>query len=154
MEKELSNEIDAVVLKLGYKLFEATSEQATILNCKMDNFNAEQLSLVGDVGSAKNYLIKDLNGNVIAGIKGWVYFGECLHISVLFIDVEQRKHGLGSLLLQTMEQQAKSMNINLVHLDTFDFQAKDFYLKHGYEIFGILEDCPKGHKRYYMKKLL
>ena len=29
-----------------------------------------------------------------------------------------------------------------------------FYLKHGYEIFGILEDCPKGHKRYYLKKSL
>ncbi|PPE03578.1 hypothetical protein HCUR_00960 [Holospora curviuscula] len=25
---------------------------------------------------------------------------------------------------------------------TFDFQVKDFYLKQGYEIFGVLEDCP------------
>lgn len=41
---------------------------------------------------------------------------------------------------------------NLVHLDTFDFQAKDFYLKHGYEVFGVLDDCPMEHKRYYMKK--
>lgn len=40
----------------------------------------------------------------------------------------------------------------LVHLDTFDFQAKDFYLKHGYEIFGVLADCPKEHNRYFMKK--
>lgn len=41
----------------------------------------------------------------------------------------------------------------LIHLDTFDFQAKDFYMKHEYEIFGILDDCPIEHKRYYMKKL-
>ena len=46
------------------------------------------------------------------------------------------------------------MKIRLIHLDTFDFQAKDFYLKHGYEVFGVLDDCPKGHKRYYMKKVL
>ena len=48
----------------------------------------------------------------------------------------------------------KKLGATLAHLDTFDFQAKDFYLKHGYEVFGILDDCPKGHKRYYMKKVL
>lgn len=31
-------------------------------------------------------------------------------------------------------------------------QAKDFYMKHGYELFGTLEDCPEGHCRYYLKK--
>jgi hypothetical protein len=40
-----------------------------------------------------------------------------------------------------------------LHLDTFDFQAKDFYVKHGYEVFGVLEDCPEGHVRYFMKKI-
>jgi ADP-ribose pyrophosphatase YjhB (NUDIX family) len=39
-------------------------------------------------------------------------------------------------------------------LDTFDFQAKDFYLKHGYDIFGVLGNCPPGHERYYMRKNL
>ncbi len=42
----------------------------------------------------------------------------------------------------------------LIHLDTFDFQAKDFYLKHGYDIFGILDECPQKHKRYFMKKFI
>ena len=40
------------------------------------------------------------------------------------------------------EEEAKAMGATLVHLDTFDWQAKDFYLKHGYEIFGVLDDCP------------
>lgn len=30
----------------------------------------------------------------------------------------------------------------------------DFYIKFGYELFGTLEDCPKGHFRYYLKKTL
>ena len=57
-------------------------------------------------------------------------------------------------MLQKVEEQAKSFGSKLVHLDTFDFQARDFYLKHGYEIFGTLENCPEGHNRYYMKKIL
>jgi GNAT superfamily N-acetyltransferase len=59
---------------------------------------------------------------------------------MLFIDEDKRKQGLGSILLQTIEEQARSMKIRLIHLDTFDFQAKDFYLKHGYKIFGVLDD--------------
>lgn len=78
---------------------------------------------------------------------------ECLYISVLFVDEKHRKQGLGHILLEAMEQEAKSLDIKLIHLNTFDFQAKDFYLKHGYEVFGVLDDCPQGHKRYYMKKV-
>lgn len=37
----------------------------------------------------------------------------------------------------------------LAHLDTFDFQANNFYLKLEYEVFGELENYPPGHKRYY-----
>lgn len=144
----------AHALSSEYKLFEATSEEAEIINSKMDQFDAEQLSLVGDVELEKNFLIQDQLGNIIAGIKGCFYFKECLYISVMFIDEDKRKQGLGSILLQTIESHAKSMNIRLIHLETFDFQAKDFYLKHGYEVFGVLDDCPKGHKLYHMKKIL
>jgi hypothetical protein len=57
-------------------------------------------------------------------------------------------------LLQKVEDQAKSFGSKLLHLDTFDFQARDFYLKQGYEIFGTLENCPEGHNRYYFQKKL
>ncbi len=57
-----------------------------------------------------------------------------------------------------MEREAQNKGAILVHLDTFDFQAKDFYLRHGYEVFGVLENPPTGfykqHKRYYLKKNL
>jgi len=31
-------------------------------------------------------------------------------------------------------------------------RRKTFILKHGYEIFGILEDCPSEHKQYFLKR--
>ncbi len=57
-------------------------------------------------------------------------------------------------MLNKVEAEAKSIGAKLIHLDTFDFQAKDFYLKYGYKIFGVLNNCPPGHERYYMKKTL
>jgi hypothetical protein len=39
-------------------------------------------------------------------------------------------------------------------LDTFSFQAPDFYKQHGYQVFGELQDFPSGHQRYYLKKQL
>jgi GNAT superfamily N-acetyltransferase len=65
-----------------------------------------------------------------------------------------RSQHLGSVLLNHVETLAKNNGCYMSHLDTFDFQGKDFYLKHGYQVFGILENCPPGHKRYYMAKTL
>ena len=39
-------------------------------------------------------------------------------------------------------------------LDTTSFQALPFYLKHGYAIWGQLDDFPIGHSRYFLKKAL
>lgn len=141
-------------LNANYNISEVSSEEFTVVDNKIDQFNAAQLSFTGTTQFYKNYVIKDAEENIIAGINGCFYLRECLYISILFVNKDQRGQGLGSILLKFMEQEAKSLNIQLIHLDTFDFQAKDFYLKHDYEIFGVLDDCPQGHKRYYMKKKL
>jgi hypothetical protein len=39
-------------------------------------------------------------------------------------------------------------------LDTFDFQALSFYARLGYEVFGRLDDFPKGHTRFFVAKTL
>lgn len=70
------------------------------------------------------------------------------------MDEKYRKTGFGSKLLKEVEKIAEREGCSLIHLDTFDFQAKDFYVRHGYEIFGVLEDCPVNHCRYYLKKKL
>ncbi len=100
-----------------------------------------------------NYCLND-QGVIIAGINSILYLWGILYIDVLFVDQSYRNLGLGSYLLKKVEHEAKMIGAILVHLDTFDFQAKDFYLKHGYEIFGILDECPAGHKRIYFKKRL
>jgi GNAT superfamily N-acetyltransferase len=101
-----------------------------------------------------NYYIKD-NNEIIAGINSCFYFEEVLCVNVLFVKDEYRGRGIGSLLLSKVEETAKKIGAKLSHLHTFDFNnAKEFYLQHGYEIFGVLEDCPTGYKHYYFKKTL
>lgn len=100
-----------------------------------------------------NYVIKD-NDKIIAGICADVYIWQILFISLIFVHEDYRHQKLASLLIQKVEEKAKFLGAQLAHLDTFSFQAKDFYIKHGYEVFGVLDECPPGHKRYYLKKNL
>ena len=139
---------------MNVDIIPATQEDADFLYAQLIAFNKKVLSLSADhIEILKRYIIKD-GDVIIAGIDASFYFEEVLYVYALFVDENHRHKKLGTLLLEKVEEETKALGATLVHLDTFDFQAKDFYLKHGYEIFGILEDCPKGHKRYYMKKVL
>ena len=98
--------------------------------------------------------ITDDNGNIIAGCVAKIYCWNVAYIDALLVDETYHGKGLGAKLLAEVENTAKEKSCYLIHPDTFDFQAKDFYEKQGYEVFGVLEDCPKGHCRYYLQKKL
>ena len=101
-----------------------------------------------------NKKITDENGTIIAGCIAEMYCWNIAYVDVLWVDERYRRSGLGTKLLAEIERTAMEENCSLIHLDTFDFQAKDFYIKHGYDLFGVLEDCPENHCRYYLKKKL
>ena len=92
------------------------------------------------------------NGEIIGGIIARMYCWNCVYIDTLWISNDYRGQSLGKQLLKEIEELAKAKGAEIIHLDTFDFQAKEFYEKQGYTVFGILEDCPKDHARYYLSK--
>ncbi len=65
-----------------------------------------------------------------------------------------RGQSYGQRLLALAEEEARKRGAEYAYLDTLSFQAPEFYKKQGYEIFGTLEDFPKGHQRYFMTKAL
>ena len=99
-----------------------------------------------------NRVVRNEEGEILAGVNSMIYCWRVMAIDVLWVKEEYRKMGYGERLLQEMENVAKEEGCSMIHLDTFDFQAKDFYSKNGFEVFGVLENCPPGHTRYYMKK--
>lgn len=101
-----------------------------------------------------SYHITGDDGQIIAGIHSTLACWGILSISMVFVDENNRHKKLASVLLQKVEEEAKKQGGYIALLDTGDFQAKDFYLKRGYEVHSTLENCPPGHVTYKMKKLL
>jgi len=137
----------------NYVIEESTREEYNLVDNGIVEYNLSKVPFTQEPSFFPiNRVIKGEKGEVLAGINSMLYCWNCLYIDVLWVNKEFREEGYGTILLNKVEEIAKARGCKLVHLDTFDFQAKDFYLKQGYEIFGVLDNCPLEHKRYYMKK--
>ena len=137
-----------------YVIKESNNDEAELVIDKLVNYNLSKVpNTQEELFMWINRVIKNNNNEIISGINSKMYCWNCLYIDSLYVDDKYRNNGLGRKLLEEIEIIAKEKGCKLIHLDTFDFQAKDFYLKQGYEIFGILDECPENHKRYYMKKI-
>lgn len=101
-----------------------------------------------------DFAAKNDQGDLLGGIQAYRVNWGILHIELLYVFDSCRGQGIASMLLGHVEKIARDHDCHIAHLSTFDFQAKAFYLKQRYSIFGILENAPKGHNRYYMKKAL
>ena len=93
------------------------------------------------------------SGNKLAGLIGET-FGNWLSIKYLWVSEELRGQGIGSDILQAAEKEARLRGAKYVFVDTFDFQATEFYVKHGYKQVFELTDYPYTGSRYYYTKNL
>ena len=99
------------------------------------------------------FSLQEPDGSVAGGIIGEIYW-DWLYINLMFVKEDLRGQGYGHRLITIAEQEARQRGVSHVFLDTFSFQAPEFYEKHGYHIFGELCDFPAGHQRFYMTKQL
>src|SRR5688572_3054418 len=84
----------------------------------------------------------------LIGETGW----EWLHVDLLWVAEPYRRHGIGLQLLAAAEREAWRRGARHVFLDTFEFQARGFYERQGYVIFGVQENYPPGHVRFYLRR--
>jgi GNAT superfamily N-acetyltransferase len=133
---------------------ESTRKESELLDSKLVDFNRENVQFQqSEDWIDLSYVLKDGTEQVMAGINAILYCWNILYIDILYVEDSHRRKGYGKLLLDKTERESKKLGGYMSHLDTFDWQAKEFYEHLGYEVFGILENCPRGHNRYYMKKI-
>lgn len=138
-----------------YEIVNCIDNDAEYICDKLVEYNLSQIPKTQEIDFMNiNKKIINENNDVIAGCVAKMYCWKVIYIDILWVDEKYRGYGFGKKLLNEIERVALEEGCSLIHLDTFDFQAKDFYIKQGYEMFGILEDCPENHCRYYLKKKL
>jgi GNAT superfamily N-acetyltransferase len=98
-------------------------------------------------------LVKDAAGAVVGGLWGATYW-QWLFIQYFWVPEGLRGRGLGAEVLRRAELEARFRGCRGVWLDTFSFQAPAFYERHGYRVFGTLDDYPPGHHRIFLTKRL
>lgn len=98
-------------------------------------------------------LVRDDNGEILGGLYGR-FFYQWLFIELLSVPEQARGQGMGSKLMQMAEDLAWEKECVGIWLDTFDFQAPQFYKRLGYSELGQIADYPPGHKRFFFQKRL
>ncbi|MCL2236305.1 MAG: GNAT family N-acetyltransferase [Defluviitaleaceae bacterium] len=135
-------------------IYEATKEEQNYIDSCLGRYNNSKVPFTQNPTTIYfNKCIKD-GDEVIGGILSYLYCWNILNIDVLWVKDEHRNKGFARALVDAVESEARAMGCHISHLDTFDWQAKELYEKLGYVVFGVLENCPEGHNRYYMSKKL
>ncbi len=96
---------------------------------------------------------RDAEGAVVAALSSWTW-GGCLEIEFLWVREDHRRDGYGSRLLAAAEAEGIARGATQAVVSTHSFQAPDFYRKHGYAIYGAVEDYPRGHRHLHLRKRL
>jgi GNAT superfamily N-acetyltransferase len=99
------------------------------------------------------FFLRNPRGEWLGGCTGYIW-GGWLHVRWLWVTQTLRGGGHGSKLLAAAERFGAERGAAAVTLETHSFQAREFYLKHGYAVFGTLEDYPPGHSKYFLRKPL
>ncbi|MAN77598.1 GNAT family N-acetyltransferase [Pelagibacterium flavum] len=99
-----------------------------------------------------SFLLKDPHTGAAAGglIGNAIY--EWLFINLLAVPESLRGQGYGAELMARAESWAREQNLTGMWLDTFAFQAPEFYAKLGFTPFGTINDHPAGSRRIFFQK--
>ena len=92
------------------------------------------------------------DGRLLGGAHAILNMG-LVEVRGLWVDPARRGEGLGRSLMAALEREAAARGITRVALDTYEWQARSFYEKLGYRVFGTLS-YPAGPRRFYMEKEL
>ena len=98
-------------------------------------------------------VLRDAEGDAVGGITGNTVW-DWIQIGVLWIPDNLRGQGFGHLLLERAEELGRQRGCKFARLQTFEFEAREFYESHGYVVQSQTEDFPAGHTQFHLTKEL
>ena len=97
--------------------------------------------------------VREPDRTIRGGLVGFLAW-QWLSIDLLWVDQPLRGQGYGTALLAQAEQAARDAGCIAARLDTYEFQARPFYERNGYSVYGELAGYPAGTRTYLLKKSL
>ena len=122
-------------------VFDQTGAGAQFIRDHLDAFNVAVTGI--SAWYPLHLFLRNDRGETLGGLLGQAW-GGWLHISYLWVDEAVRGKGWATRLMDQAEAYARERGCHAVELDTHSFQARPFYERRGYEVFGTLDDYPKG----------
>jgi GNAT superfamily N-acetyltransferase len=120
----------------------------------LDRFNLAEVGAMRQKREVLSWAAYTRSGKLIGGICGEIGYWNGLEIDSLWVAEKYRNRGVGSDLLSRVEVLAIEEGATMSTLNTFSFQAVNFYQKRGYTRIGQIPDFPPGHDRIYLYKKL
>lgn len=105
-----------------------------------------------DDGEGLAFVCED-GGEMIGGAAGYSWGGIC-ELRQVWVHPDHRGRGLGSALLEAAVAEAERRGCAHVTLATYDFQAPEFYRRHGFSEIARVPDKPLGHGELIMRRAL
>lgn len=134
-----------------YEIIYVEQPEWGIIGGEISQYNKQQAG--DDQGQNLCFVLRAPDQEIVGGVIGATYW-DWLHIDLMWVKEELRGRGYGHRLLMLAEEEGRKRGAKNAHLDTFSFQAPEFYQDHGYQVFGELKDFPTGYQRYFMTKQL
>ncbi len=131
------------------EIIELNEEQSELLEEMLSEYDFSFIKFKMD-GNIEIGICDD--GELIAGLSAEMTAFRILYVSTVFVKEEYRRKGLGTQLMREMEKRAKELGANMIRLDTFDWQGKDFYEALGYQQVGHYTNEEDGFSEYFFLK--
>ncbi|MGV3491045.1 MAG: GNAT family N-acetyltransferase [Devosia sp.] len=96
-------------------------------------------------------LSDDAGNPVTGGLYGYQLF-DWLFIQYVGVPQSMQGQGVGRDLLARAEAWSRQRGLAGMWLDTFAFQARPFYEKLGFTVFGEITGHPRGSSRFFLQK--
>lgn len=113
-----------------------------LLEDKIYEYNSAKINK--DDGCLFSRIVINENKDIIAGIAGWTWAGVC-EITQFWVNEDVRKNGIGKILLEAAEIEAKSKGCVTILVRSYSFQAPQFYEKYGFRTECMLNGFPDGY---------